>query len=392
MTGELLNTGYAALEEQGGKYIARGMALGAGDVTNGGSGKETLWPKEILQDAAEGLAGQPLATSTDHTADGPQTQTPPEAIVGEVTWADFGEVDGKEGVLYEAEVDDPDIARNIENGRIEVSPLVFRELKEHDGDEADYQVTEIKKWRDLATVRRGASPSASIEPGEAAAMSAEALFDTVESMQDTSNEAAESAADANDGPSDDGDNPSSSVADNEEPDMSNEDNDLTAEEKAVLSAAESLESPAEALEDYAAAEQPSIVDEETTVVVPTDEYEALQDQVGEMESIMGEALAERTDLKESTIEALSFEALCDEFRDEEGDLQVEALVQEPETEEPESEPESGVEALSEDADVDKAEALYGDYQMMNNPPEGLEDDIVEALCVDDFDAATEVLD
>jgi len=30
--------------------------------------------------------------------------------------------------------------------------------------------------------------------------------------------------------------------------------------------------------------------------------------------------------------------------------------------------------------------------MMNNPPKGLEDDIVEALGVDDFDAATEVLD
>jgi len=72
---------------------------------------------------------------------------------------------------------------------------------------------------------------------------------------------------------------------------------------------------------------------------------------------MSEALAERTDLKESTIEALSFEALCDEFRDEDGDLQVEALVQEPETEEPEPsddpEGEGGAESLSEDPEVIK---------------------------------------
>ncbi len=207
MTGELLNTGYAALSEEDDTYIARGMALGAGDVTNGGSGKATYWPPEVVEEAAEGLAGQPLATATDHTADGPQHQTPPEAIVGEVRWSDFGEVDGKAGVLYETEVDDPDIARNIENGRIEVSPLVFRDVvssDEYDGDvpeEADYVATDIKKWRDLATVRQGASPSNHIEPGEAAAMSAEALTEAVESLQD-GNEPAESGVD--DGPSDDG--------------------------------------------------------------------------------------------------------------------------------------------------------------------------------------------
>lgn len=372
MTGELLNTGYAALEEQDGKYIARGMALGAGDVTNGGSGKRTLWPEETLQEAAEGLAGQPLATSTDHTADGPQSQTPPDAIVGEITWSDYGEVDGQAGVLYEAEVDNPDIARNIENGRIEVSPLVFRELEEHDGDEADYVATEIKKWRDLATVRQGASPSNHIEPGEVAAMSAEALFDAVESMQgeQTSNESAESDEDT--GPSDDGEsggNPSSSAANEDNESMSDNDNDLTREEEAVLSAAESLESPVEALEAYSAAEQPSIVDEETSEVVPTDEYESLQEQVGEMESIMGEALSERTDLKESTIEALSFEALCDEFRDDDGNLEVEALVQEPETEEPEPESleedemsDEDVEALQDKADVFGNTALGTTYK------------------------------
>jgi len=71
---------------------------------------------------------------------------------------------------------------------------------------------------------------------------------------------------------------------------------------------------------------------------------------------------------------------------------VEALVQEPETEEPEPSDDEDAEALSEDADVDKAEALYSDYQMMSNPPEGLETDIIEALGVENFETATEVLD
>jgi hypothetical protein len=136
----------------------------------------------------------------------------------------------------------------------------------------------------------------------------------------------------------------------------------------------------EALEQRRELENPKLVEQNA--------YEALQDRVAEVRTVMEEALSERTELKETTIEALEFEALCSEFEDEDGNLQVEALTQNPETEQVD---EDGVEALSDDADTEKAEALYQDYQNTNLGGESLKDDIVEALGVADFDEAKEVL-
>jgi len=123
-------------------------------------------------------------------------------------------------------------------------------------------------------------------------------------------------------------------------------------------------------------------------IVEADNYEALQDKVSQVRGVLEEALIDRTELKEETVSALAFEALTAEFEDEEGELQVEALSQEPETSEPE--PEESPEALGENADKEKAEALYNDYQTFGT--EGLKADIVEALGVEDFDTAIEVLD
>jgi len=89
---------------------------------------------------------------------------------------------------------------------------------------------------------------------------------------------------------------------------------------------------------------------------------------------------------------MSFEAMASEFETEDGAFDAEALVQNPETGQAETGGSDGVESLGENADMDKAEALYGDYQMMSNPPAGLEEDITEALGVSDFDDAIEVLD
>jgi len=151
-------------------------------------------------------------------------------------------------------------------------------------------------------------------------------------------------------------------------------------EKAILSAAEDVENPTEALSEYAATEQATIVEQS--------EYEAMQDNVASVRGVMEEALQDRTDLKESTVSALDFEALRAEFETEDGGLDAEALVQNPETGDPDVE-ESGVEALGDDADVDKAEALYHDYQTFET--EGLKEDITEALGVSDFEDAEEVL-
>jgi hypothetical protein len=182
---ERIDVGYAALAVDSGdtatqdSIVVNGVAIGEGDVTIGGSGKQTLWPRETLQEAAEGLQGQPLATDMNHTADGAKAQTPVEAVVGEVTWSGYKP---GVGVLYEAEVDDPDIARKIQNDRLEVSPLVFRELEPLASNEADFKATDIQKWRDLSLVVDGAAPSNEIQVGENP-MQAEALHGAIEALQ-----------------------------------------------------------------------------------------------------------------------------------------------------------------------------------------------------------------
>lgn len=183
MTDERIQTGYAALQTDSGDVPIQvsGIAIGEGDITRGGSGKKTLWPRETLEAAAEGLQGQPLATDENHTADGAQPQTPSKAVIGEITWSGYKP---GVGVLYEAEVDDPDIARSVENGRLEVSPLVAREVEPlEDHPDAEFKATEITRWRDLATVVDGAAPSNEITVG-GNPMKAEALHKAVEALQE----------------------------------------------------------------------------------------------------------------------------------------------------------------------------------------------------------------
>jgi hypothetical protein len=614
MTDERLTTGYEPLATESSDVptLVYGVALGEGDVTRGGSGKETLWPRETLEAAADGLEGQPLATDTNHTADGAKPQTPVEAIAGEVTWSGYKP---GVGVVYEAEVDDESLAEKIQNGRLEVSPLVSRDVEPLSEGQADYKATDIHRWRDLALVAQGAAPSNSIAPGENP-MKAEALHDAIAALQDmTPPEQAQTNAravldireqtdamtdtgwnrarqladggelsmdviqkmsqfkrhqgnteyanysdipeskkgedaenpwwedngtvawlgwggtagvewadgmtdddesmantssgdsgatvsnaealkevagvsfeDTDEGeldeseiPNDDyeshylypadtksessypvvdadgvlrkgnvdaahqlgcrgrcdsddrhderlmalagefdtppawadsddesmgadasnpayweacsldvpvattqsddgthGDGSQSSVADNSDETMT--DDELTDTEKAILEAAEDVEAPTEALNEFAATEQAE--------VVAQTEYEALQENVEEVRDVLSEALSEKTELKDSTIEALSFEALCDEFRNDDGDLQVEALRQVPESGQPDEEPDEGVEALGDDADVEKAEALYQDMQSFGVDHE---ETICEALGVSDWDTAQEVL-
>jgi hypothetical protein len=725
MIFEQVTPGYAALAVDSGDVPAEdstlvsGVAIGENDITIGGSGKQTLWPKETLKEAADALEGQPLATDTDHTAEAPKAQTPVEAIAGEVV--NSGYVDGV-GVVFEAELDDESLADKVRNGRLEVSPLVSRDLEPLENGEAAFKATNINRWRDLALVANGAAPSNEITVGEnpltAEALhealqelvppeqaaenarrglecveevdtdageaqgrdTARAIIDSVENNdplseemvseiasfdrhreqgnhtiddefegspcedngyvswqlwggdagvdwaqnknesmaesqgtdngteipnaealktvagvtfedtatgeldeseipnegyeshylypEDTKTESgypvvdaegnlrkgnvdaawslgargrasedghdsrlmelaqefenppewamddAESMADMADlsngdlvrwnsggdrdafgmvedtisegqfddeidgdvtveapaalitvhTPGDDGweeteqqvahkpdtleiidelpdpeslakheenmasvpdslkfDNPGEAMSKAQDmgfeeihshgegestifmPGPTHEDllseletqsddgaqesmsqssvvadskltmDNITDTDVAVLEAAESLDEPVEALEEFAATEQPTVVNGET--------FES-------MRGVLEEALNEKADLKESTIEALSFGALVSEFQNDDGELVAEALVQNPETSQPED---NGEEALSEDADVEKAEALYQDYQSLGLGGEGIKDDIVEALGVSDFDEAKEVL-
>jgi len=142
----------------GPQQVISGVAVGAGDVTRGLSGDRKVWTEEELKEAAETLEGGDLKAL--------HSETP----VGTVT--DAGYVDG-EGVIYEARVDDAELAEAIANGRLTVSV----EARHGDGGTVETDRGEAMRaadieFSDLAIVQRGAAPSASAEPGEAAALEA----------------------------------------------------------------------------------------------------------------------------------------------------------------------------------------------------------------------------
>lgn len=351
--------------------LVHGIAIGQNDETTGMSGKTTRWPGEVLQDAADKLVGVPIVKGhpgAEKTDDGLQvdSQPPLSSKVGEVTDAKYKE---DVGLLWQGEIKDEEMLEKVESGLAEVSPVVGRELKPVEGEEDVFEATAVTGFRDIGLVSRGASPSNNIQMGAAAL-------------------AREFGSAAPSGEDDAGDDPSgasTSGADNdgETDTMSETENDLSETEVAVLQAAESVEEPVEALNEIAGAEDATVVE--------SSEYEAMGEQVDTAKSLYADALAERWDTSEEKIrESFTLEALREEFEDDDGNLNTEALVQNPETGQPDEEPENGVEALSEDADVEKAEALYADYQTFGT--EGLKADITDALGVSDFDAATEVLD
>jgi len=147
----------AELAESLAQQVISGVAVGAGDITRGLSGDQKIWTEDELRDAAETLSGGDVKALHSETS------------VGEVI--DSGYVDGK-GVVYEAEIEDDELAQAIQNGRLTVSV----EARHADGgmidtDEGEaMDVTDIE-FSDLAIVQHGAAPSASAEPGEAAALS-----------------------------------------------------------------------------------------------------------------------------------------------------------------------------------------------------------------------------
>ncbi|AFH21880.1 hypothetical protein OSG_eHP12_00025 [environmental Halophage eHP-12] len=143
--------------EANAEQVISGVAVGVGDVTKGLSGDRKVWRADELERAADSLAGGDLKALHSET------------VVGEVV--DAGYVPDK-GVVYEARIDDDEIADSIADGRLTVSV----EARHDDGGDVEtdrgdaMSVTDIE-FSDLAIVQHGAAPSASAEPGEAAALS-----------------------------------------------------------------------------------------------------------------------------------------------------------------------------------------------------------------------------
>lgn len=325
---EVLQRGTAVLADgadaDDGPTLVNGVAIGEDDITTGMSGKRTIWPGETLREAAEKLIGKPIVRNHPD----PEAPQPPiEAVIGEVTDARY---QAGVGLLWQGELDDADIAQQVERGRADVSPVMARELGDYDDEQDAHIATEIHAFRDLGVVSQGAAASNAIEPstGEAA-MDAEALAgvfgggDSGSASESTQDDDPRTGASTGRSPTD------------EEVFMTED--DLTDKERELLAQTRQLDDPvvmpaetAERLDDadelLAAAEG---IDSPT--VVAEAEYEEQQEHLSDLEAMMDQRLTEETGLKETTVEAMSFDAKAAEFEDEEGEFTAEALVQTPET-------------------------------------------------------------
>lgn len=355
-----------------GPWTVHGVAQAA-EVTQGVSGEQRFWPDETLRAAVDELVGTPLVMPDDHE-DLDAAQPSPETIIGEVVDAAF---DDSQGLLFEAEVDDPEIAKRIARGRVDVSPSVALAEGEFDEERDAQRVAEIVGYRDLAVVAEGAHASASVQMGPLA----EALarqFDVDAESAASGEEQESSTGDGDDGPNEeatDGEG-QSTPADDWRTSMSD---DLTDKERELLAAAGQKDDPVvveaevrerlsdneELIDEAAAMDSPTLVEE--------DDHEALQERLDTVESVFAEALQERTGLSDAAIEAMPFEAMAAEFETDDGDIDIEALTQEPEAggrSPPEDEePSEEVEALldeegfdDEDEAIETLQARYEQYQ------------------------------
>jgi hypothetical protein len=316
-------------------FVVNGVAIGEGDTTRGMSGKPTYYGADVLRDAVDLLAGVPIVRDhpgAEKTDEGVRVtpQPPVESILGEVTDAKYR--DGV-GLLWQGELDDPEIARQVERGRVAVSPILGRDLDQWSNEKEAYIASEITGFRDLGVVARGASPGASIEPGgtptqTAAAMSADALAAAFD--QDV-----QCGAD----PAESGHNPHQNKST-----MSDSD-----QEAKVAQLTEQLEAERE-------------------------QRENLADENTEMKAVFADALAEQSPFDAETIaERFTYDEIRENF---DGDP-AEALTVEPVSGSSGGglDPDTGVDALSRDEE-EELEVLQERKRLMRN--RGL-DSVVEQI-------------
>lgn len=406
MTHDIITTGIAALaEDTADGTLVNGVALGEDDITEGMSGKRTRWPAETLREAVDMLVGKPITkqlgemhVAAEKTDDGVDVSpnVPLEATVGEVTEAKYE--DGV-GLMWQGEISDPEMAAKVEQGLAEVSPVLARDVEPVDGKDELFEATTVNGIRDLGLVSNGAAPSNMIETGAAAAMTAEALSAAWQ-QDSTETTGAESPAGADSTPGDDGPDGGAGQSTGGDGLTHMDPENITDEEYELLARTRQMDSPAVIEEQDA--ERLSEADEllsaadnhDDPTVVDESEYDALNERVETVRGVLEEALAERTDLKESTISNLPFEALAGEFENDDGEFDAEALVQSPETGTAETGPESN-EALT-DSDKDRIEQIDNKLDALgtaipNERIEALRDEACELADVDDYDAALEAI-
>ncbi|MFC7202870.1 hypothetical protein ACFQJC_05035 [Haloferax namakaokahaiae] len=415
---ELFNSGIAALAHDPEDALrVHGVLLGEGDVTNGLSGKQTRWPAAILESMVDLLEGKPftMADSLDpeqhvgveKTEDGARMTgaVTLDEKVGEITAAAYE--DGV-GLLFEGFLSDWEAEDVVERGLAQVSPVIVRDIELVEGeageDDALYEPTEVSAVRDLAIVADGAAPSNDIAPGPSADMTATAAalssnFDVrVEALADGGMEVTNTGGD--DGQQDG--NGQSTRPRGWRASMTKD--DLTDKERELLAVAAQADDPV--IAEAADLERLDTLDDnEELIEAATDiddatvesatELEAMRNRLDTVESMFDEALTAQRGLRETTVEAMSFEAKASEFETDDGDLDVEALTQNPESGSTSPSGNGGDNGPS-DEDRQRIEDINEKLSSVGNMlpesrVEGLQNEAADLAGTDDYDEALEVL-
>ena len=422
MTYEILSDGAGvaavAAEPIDNQLPVHGVLFGPDDVTTGLTGQRTRWPADILEQMAEDgvFEGKPLtmADSLDPeqhvgvtmTDDGPALTgaVSMDEKVGEITATTF---DPDTGLLFEGFVADWEAEETVETGLAQISPVVIRESElveaDSEGDpDALYEVTDVQSARDVALVADGAVPSNEINVGPSTAIghqAAEAL---------SAHYGVDVEALANDHPGgDDGHNggDGQSTPAKDDPLIM----DLTDKEQELVAAARQKDDPTvveaevrdrlteleeqadeheDLIEEASGVDDPEVMDAETA--------EAMRERVDIVEGMMAEALTEEKGLRDATVEAMSFDAMAAEFETDEGDLDVEALTQMPESGSGPTGGSGGGSSGPTDGDKQRIEEIDEKLSSVGNAlpderVEALRDEAADLADADDYDGALEVL-
>ena len=398
-----------------------GVLFGIDDVTSGLTKKRTRWPADILEQMAEDgiFEGKPftMADSLDPeqhvgvtmTDDGPALTgaVSMDEKVGEITATTFDE---DVGLLFDGFLADWDAEEVVESGLAQISPVVIREVELVEGEEGDpdaiYEPVDVRAARDVALVADGGVPSNEINVGQSPAVTPETA-EALSTHYGVDVEALGSGDDGQNGGSGQstpgGDGGTSNANTNTNPFTM----DLTDKEQELVAAARQKDDPTvvesdveDQLEELEAKidEHEEVITAATEVdepeVMDAETAEAMRERVDIVEDMMAEALTEGTGLREATVEAMSFDAMAAEFETDEGDLDVEALTQTPETGSGPTGGSGGSGPSDEDLErieeIDRKLSSAGSV-LPDSRVEALQDEAAELAGADDYDGALEVL-
>jgi hypothetical protein len=157
-----------------GPYPVWAPVLAPGDVTRGGDGSDdgggskneqaSHWTPDALAQL-ETVANADMESGRRHHFIAGHPHNPGATdVLGEATRATLSE---QFGFVVEGEVDSPDTARLIKNGRVGISPYLARTLSDDRNEDVNaYDVEDVVGLRDYGIVLNGESPSEQLRLGE----------------------------------------------------------------------------------------------------------------------------------------------------------------------------------------------------------------------------------